>query len=346
MIDWVTAKIPCIHVPIKAGQVMRLSPNGDIEWSTACRTQILGSFDSSISVRSQDSDGNGHATILHFSGNPAKFLQGHNVFGSDDLITLVYRSMQRICLSLSDSNLVTPFFEKSVDWSALASGDYEVDRFDVNYLYCLPSRSDVNQWLRAAEYTSHTRHGRPRNEKGTCYWGKNSRRWSIKAYSKAAEIERRDTHGLPPIQRFEKLREFVQNKLRLEVVLRQMELREQGIKYARDITPEKVQALFAQYLGRLQMSETLILSDQQQMKLPRKLQGTYLLWKQGITPFDVIPKATFYRHRNELLTQFGIDISNPPPFASGSNVVPLIKVLEAKPVEIPQWAYTSGLIAA
>lgn len=345
MIDWVTAKIPCLHVPIKAGQVMRISPDGAVEWATVCRTMVTGSFDNAISVRSQDSDGEGHATILHISGNPAKYLQGHNVVGSDDLITLVYRTMQRVVLSLIDSGLATPFLENSVDWQKLLSGDYELDRLDINYLYELGSRSDVNAWLRAAEFTSHTRHGRPRNDKGTVYWGKQSRRWSIKAYSKAGEIEQKGAHSLPLFDRFKPLRDWVQNKLRLEVVLRQMELRDKGVKFARDVPAEKVRELYSEYIGRLQMSEKIILSDETALKLPRSVAGTYHLWKQGGMPFDILPKPTFYRHRRTLL-EFGVDISNPPPFSSGSNVVPLIKVLEAKPVSIPEWAYKTGLIAA
>lgn len=345
MIDWVTAKIPCIHAPIRAGQVMKLTPEGAIEWSTVCRTAVTGSYDNRLSVRSQDSDGEGHATILHISGNPAKFLQGHNIVGSDNLIELVYQATQRVVYSLIESGLATPFLENSVDWPALLSGSYEVDRLDINYLYELPSRSDVNAWLRAAEYTSHTRHGRPRNDKGTVYWGKNSRRWGLKAYSKAAEIEGKGAHALPDNDRFTRLREWVQNKLRLEAVIRQMELREQEIRFASDVPPDRVRELYAQYVGRLQMAEKVLLNDETALKLPRAAAATYHLWKQGAVPFDILPRPTFYRHRKVLL-EHGIDISNPPPFAAGGNVVPLIRVLEAKPVDIPDWCYTSGLIAA
>ena len=36
--------------------------------------------------RSVGGDGQGMATHLSLSGNPSKFLQGHNIFGSDDLM--------------------------------------------------------------------------------------------------------------------------------------------------------------------------------------------------------------------------------------------------------------------
>lgn len=345
MIDWITAKIPCLHVPLKAGQVMKLTPEGEIEWSTVCRTSVTGSFDNRLSVRSQGSDGEGHATILHISGNPAKYLQGHNIVGSDDVIQLVHLAVYRAIQTLVDEGAATPFIENSVDWGAISRGDFELDRIDINYLYELPSRSDVNSWLRAAEYCSHTRHGRPRNDGGTVYWGKQSRRWSLKAYSKAKEIEGQGMHRLPDVPQFKRLKDWVQNKLRIEAVIRQLELREQGIKYARDLTPERVQALYSLYVGRIEMAEKVLLNDEQALKLPRAAAATYHMWKQGMVPSDMLPKPTFYRHRKQLL-EHGIDISNPPPVASGSNVVPLIRVLEAKPVAIPQWVYDNGLIVA
>jgi II/X family phage/plasmid replication protein len=344
MIDWITCKIPCLHVPIQAGQVMKLTPDGEVEWASVCRTQVAGAFDNTISVRSLGSDGEGHATELHFSGNPAKFLQGHNIIGGDDIPALVDLAMQRVVLQLVDADLVTPFFQNAVDWAAIRSGRFELDTFDVNYMYQLPSRSDVNAWLRAAEYCSHTRHGRPRNDKGTVYWGKNSRRWSIKGYGKAAEIEGKGKHKLPDHPRFKPLRDWVQDKLRLELRLRQLELRDLGIKYACDVPPARVRELFSDYIGRIEMTEKMTLSDDVVLKLPRSLAGTYHLWKAGNTPFDILPKPTFYRHRKKLL-EYGVDISNPPPFAAGNNVVPLVRVLEAKPVEIPQWAFERRLIA-
>lgn len=344
MIDWITAKIPCLHVPLKTGAVMRIGPDGEVEWSTVCRTSVRGSYDNAIQVRSLGSDGNGHAEILHIDGNPSKFLQGHNIVGSDDLIGLITATLPRLVYSLCDAGLATPFLENSIDWPAVRNGEFEVDRLDINYMFELPSRSDVNAWLRSAEYSSHTRHGRPRNDKGTVYWGKQSRRWSLKAYSKAAEIEGRGAHRLPDDPRFKPLQDWVQNKLRLEVVLRQMELRQLGITQAKDIQAERVREVYGQYLGRLEMAEKVLLNDQQALELPRAARATYLMWKQGMVPFDVLPRPTFYRHRKKLL-EHGIDISNPPPVASGGNVVPLLRVLEAKPVEVPQWAYDQRLIA-
>jgi II/X family phage/plasmid replication protein len=60
-------------------------------WVRRIRNQIafnLGS-DKRISIKSTVGDGQGNATHLWISGNPLKPLQGHNVFGSDDAVSLV-----------------------------------------------------------------------------------------------------------------------------------------------------------------------------------------------------------------------------------------------------------------
>jgi II/X family phage/plasmid replication protein len=56
-----------------------------------------------------------------------------------------------------------------------------------------------------------------------------------------------------------------------------------------------------------------------------------------------LSRPTFYRYRTQLL-KYGVDISTKSP-KEKSNVIPLIRVLEAKPVGIPDWAYEKGLVA-
>ncbi|WP_228271136.1 phage/plasmid replication protein, II/X family [Acinetobacter seifertii] len=57
----------------------------------------------------------------------------------------------------------------------------------------------------------------------------------------------------------------------------------------------------------------------------------------------MLSRPTFYRYRSQLL-KYGVDISTKSP-KEKSNVIPLIRVLEAKPVGIPDWAYEKGLVA-
>jgi len=341
MIDWITAKIPCVHVPIPAGKTMRIDAAGEIEYTVPHRTQVKGSHDASISIKSQGNYCEGKLDVLHVSGNFAKFLQGHNIIGSRNINAQIWQGLKLLCTNLSLSGI---HLADSIDWDSVHSGNIEIDRIDINSMYSLPSNSDVNSWLRAAEYSSRTRHGRPVNSKGTVYWGKNSRRWSIKAYNKAEEIKASGDHKLQQYEIFEPLREFAQGKLRLELTLRQLELRTLGIHTASQLNETTVNKLFTSYMGKLTMTQKVLLNDVESLDVPRAALSTYHMWKMGMVPFDMLPKATFYRQRKQLL-EFGIDISNPSP-QSNSNVVPLIRVLEAEPVSNPDWAYNLRLIAA
>ena len=154
MIDWVTVDLPCEHWPLRSGLVCRVDADGQIEWATRCRVPVEGSFSSVIQVQSVGGDGQGRATHLSISGNPSKWLQGHNIFGSDDVHRLIHDCFVRLFALL-------PLSPSIADLRAIQAGHYRFRRLDINYSFCLRNRSDVLAWLRAAEFKSKTRHGRP-----------------------------------------------------------------------------------------------------------------------------------------------------------------------------------------
>ena len=217
MIDWSTCELPCHHYPLNAGAVMKVTPEGDVEWASPCRLQVQGSHESSVQVRSVgELDDQGRARALLFSGNPSKFLQGHNVFGSDDLKSLMIDTF----LKLSRSLALEPTYD---DMHRIKMGDYPLAMVDINQSFELPRRQDVLAWIRAAEFKSKTRHGRPQMKGGTLYWGKHSRRWALKVYSKGEEIEA-PKHKLPYELQDTLLPQWADNKLRLELRLLHKEL--------------------------------------------------------------------------------------------------------------------------
>lgn len=95
--------------------------------------------------------------------------------------------------------------------------------------------------------------------------------------------------------------------------------------------------LFSEYAKRIEMNEQIALTTKVLQDLPRYLQGTYVLWQTGQNPRELLSKNTFYKHRKALL-EFGIDINLAVEKVDRTNVVPLIRVLEAVPVGIPGWA--------
>lgn len=339
MIDWVTGLIPCFHKRLPAGKLVSITSDGEVDWEVDRRLLVRGSHESSIQIRSEgvsqfDSQ---IATHLYFDGNPSKFLQGHNIVGSDYLQVLVSALYQEIC-----SFLKIPLCLQA--YKSILDGNYDLKRIDINYMYLLNTLEDVRAFLYASEFHAKTRHGRPTTKGGTVYFGKNSRRWSLKAYSKYDEINcGKKSHTVAAEIAKTGIVDWTKNKVRLELVLRSLELKKLGLDHGFNWDPETPFNIFQKYIGHLEMSRNCILSDKKLSNLPRRLQSSYLHWKQGANLRNILPKPTFFRHRKALL-DYGIDINSYCESIDKSNVIPLIRVLEAKPVGIPSWIYEKGLV--
>lgn len=93
------------------------------------------------------------------------------------------------------------------------------------------------------------------------------------------------------------------------------------------------------------MTTQATLIDEQLLAMPRTLQASYQLWRQGADLRQLLAKNTFYRHRRELLA-YGVDIAAMHLSPEHNNIVPLMRIIEALPVANPTWAYERGLIAA
>lgn len=337
MIDWVTVELPCRHVPIDSGRIFKVLPGGVIDWDSPCRYSVEGSYRASIAIRSVGGNGAGQATHLLLSGNPSKFLQGHNVFGSEDLLALVLDTF----IAVTNSLCIEPGHG---ELQAVKEGNYSIKNIDICRAFALPTRGDVRAWLRAMEFKSKTRHGRPSTKGGTLYFGLGTSRWKFKAYSKGEELEsRKKGHQLPGELVNTPIKAYADNLLRLELTLLSKELRENGIERASELTGSRINELFSRYIGRIEMTEQIRLSSQEQLNLPTKLQSSYLHWNNGEDLRSLLSKTSFYRHRRDLL-EYGIDIAIRKEVADRTNVIPLIRVLEAIPVAVPDWAFELGLV--
>jgi len=102
MIDWITCVVRADHdlADIDAGLFLMTGPGGEIERASERQLQVRGSHSASVVVRSHDpaSDFGSHPVAgdslyqsrersrhyVWIDGNPAKWLQGHNLYGTDD----------------------------------------------------------------------------------------------------------------------------------------------------------------------------------------------------------------------------------------------------------------------
>jgi|TARA_B110001454_G_C12697196_1_gene424972 II/X family phage/plasmid replication protein len=333
MIDWLSGKIVFHHTSeqLPSGSVVSVDSDGSIEWKTNKRIQVKGSYDSNFTLRTDPSSEYlpGMFRTLEFSGNPVKFIQGHNVWGSSDLTGLAFESITKALNTLGLK--LHPAESK-----ALFGGNFTLSRVDINQMFAMGSIERVNQWLHSAEFSARTRQGKGHFAGNTLYFQKKSTRWSLKFYSKGLEILA-SGHQLPrEFLHAKSFHEYASDKLRAELTLRTKELKKLGLDKGSSWGDNEHNEIFFEYLGRLEMSEQKELDDLV-LTLPNELRSTYLTWKTGYDVKSIINKRTFYRHRKRLLG-YGVDISIP----SGNkvnNVIPLMRIIEAIPADIPEWAY-------
>lgn len=339
MIDWLTVTIPFRHRPLHAGRITAISPDGSVEWDIPQRTKARGSFEQSTQVRSSgDFDEHGFISHIQFDGNPSKFLQGQNVWGSDDVCLLAVHWFKRIA---EEFKLPVTVF----DLYRVSRGDFTIGRVDINYTYALPGEIQAQQFLIALGESSGTKYQRAYTNKGSIYFNKRSRRWSSVVYNKHDETKsrRKEQRIFGSPDTINKLRESVKNCIRWEFKFQSMELKDNDIYTGADLEAFTPAKLFNLYMERIRIEGNMRMTNKELHNLPARLRGTYQLWESGCDLRLCLSMATFYRHKKELMAMCGINIDSAPR-DPGSNVVSLRRVLEPVPAPVPTWAYNDGLV--
>ncbi|WP_180097748.1 phage/plasmid replication protein, II/X family [Acinetobacter sp. YH12156] len=328
-----TAILPCNHDQSRliSGLVYSFDAQGNQEWMVEKRLSVEGSHSSKIQIKTVDS------SHIWISGNPTKFLQGHNIFGTNDLVGVMGKFFDE--LLKKDIGLSPDPFQ----YAMIKDGNYSLSRVDINETWHLDNKRSVLAWIRAVGERAYLKHrGAGQFSGDTAYFGKNSRRWALKCYSKGHEINARG-HKLPKELQIPELLEYADKALRIEAVVRQLELKRRGLDLASDWDIDTPEVLLLEYLGNLELSDVYMLKDDVLDTLPTRLRMVYQSWLNGDDLKQIMSSSAFYRWRTQL-QKYGIDIATPSP-KEKTNVIPLIRVLEAQPVGIPDWAYEKGLVA-
>lgn len=97
MIDWLTFEVRGVFHRAVSERIVSCvqRSSGEIEWQSPSRETLRGSASSTIQMKSKDIGPDGFASTLFFDGNPSKFLQGHNLYGSDNIKALIYECASR-----------------------------------------------------------------------------------------------------------------------------------------------------------------------------------------------------------------------------------------------------------
>lgn len=338
MIDWLTISVDLRHKPLPSGRITSIHPDGTIEYDIPKSLKASGSWDSSTQVRSRGFLADGLATKLELHGNPSKFLQGHNAFGSDDIGYLASLWVQAVCSEFEID--IDPLQLKRIE-----RGFFSVTRIDINYMYRVMDSADANTFLQTLAETSGTKYQKALYQKGSVYFNKTSRRFSFVFYRKDEELSvRRKANRLNfDDETNQMLKDYCKNTVRAECRLLSLELKDKGFKTGRDIQDYGVSRIYKEYMSKIQVTGNMKITSKEELNMPNRLRGTYQLWLSGYDVRNSMSDASYFRHKKELKEGYGIDISQQRRPAT-SNIVSLSRVLELDPLPAPQFLYDKGLI--
>lgn len=262
-------------------------------------------------------DDNEQKYRVYISGNPTKFLQGHNVFGHTDIVAVIYDFLKVVLIRL-DVDLFTI--------NRVLKDEIFITRLDITSSYILDTPSDVKCWLRAAAQYMTGKNQKVDNDK-TLYIGKHSRRVSIKVYEKASEmIAHRKTFTLSD-DIFDRLHEIASRLLRFEVTLRGMKLKDLFLDTMSNVTNEKLVQEFKTVISKMNLPENIELVENVINDLPLRYVGVYSMWQDGVDLRNQMPDRSYRRYRRFFLQNFNLDLSMPPRDISHTNIIPLWRVI-------------------
>ena len=300
MLDWFAGLVGYDASNVTNGRVLKLSREGEILWQGDTWEEAKGSYDSNMLIR-QDSASSEmfkasrelgflcSPLCLRISGNPIKFLQGHNILGPSvtelgPIIQAATRQLPESIRPLDCDSDVLPSVKRS--------------RVDITVMVDLGDHQTVHDWLSHAALETRSRHGRAQQSGGTVYWGKNSTRWALKAYCKRCELEKHP----PAFPLSDDVLSWAGRLLRIELVLRRPELKD------RDILNEEI---IWEFMKRVEVG-IMKNVDVEGANLPRQVRDTFRSWLSGYDVRADRPRATFYWQRKKILDEIGIDISLTP----------------------------------
>jgi II/X family phage/plasmid replication protein len=334
MIDWISGFLPLQHKPIKGLSFTKTDEStGELLSKFEMGRQFEGSASNKLTLRTE-------GDRLFFSGNPAKFLQGHNLFGIDDPKRLMFLAMDYIY-----KNNILEYNYFGLD---KALNKMDLTRVDINNSYGLSTQFDVTTTINSLHHGAKSRHGKATRKGDTVYLGQSSTLWSFKGYDKLLEIlTRKEQKKLQQLtlEQYNLINKRAKNIFRFELTLRGKELKKLNLRTLENWNKDTAQELFNEYKNKLDITANIKMTTKQLEKLPLSVRNTYNNWKNGepLEPGVTIGKGTFYRHK-KILMDYGINI-NIVKAPKQDNTVPFVRILELKPLTFDKEFLDLGLIA-
>ncbi len=331
MIDDLDFTFNCKHSSI--GDILR-----NIEVSTGIirdyrkGIQIANKFGDKLFVKS-----NNNGECFRVKTCAAKFLQGHNLFGSNNVIGIAYALVLEVTKALN-----IDITEKEL--AAIKRGEFTVNSTDIAWSY----RVDANLIPNIIHEVGNLWRLQGKNVsnyyKESVYFNQHSKVLAFKLYDKEREL---GNNPLPAnIAQRDKLLTYAKGLIRAELTLHSRALRNHGLTLGRNWSIVKVKEMMELAITQAAFNGSLKrkLMPLEVMRLKLILRQAYGLWASGIDLNQAYSSQTLRRHRNALLSK-GIDIKQPPVKAIRTKKTDIARCFsEDNKCTYPSWAKDHGLI--
>lgn len=312
MLDWLTLKLPELHLPRdvalrvhdRAGRVIAIDSDGQVKWEKLVWEKVRSDVGQ---VLCRLGDG------LELMGSPARAVGGDNAFGTGDIQQAAESMVAVVSAALQ--------YELPRDWSL-----WRVTRADVTHSYHLGGASEVRAALDSLRYGEGGRY-RGRSAGSTLYWGIKSAHWSGKAYAKGQHLRFLATKEELPLEPWQF--EVADGLLRLELSLRRHWWDRSGRNWW-TFSESELDAIHEAYFRPLVGDVKVSVMERDMVKELEKVAGsvgrakaafrTWALIKQvGVEQArESMPASTFRKHTKHLrevgLSYADLRASNVLPF--------------------------------
>lgn len=234
-----------------------------------------------------------------------KFLQGHNVFGTNRLVVLCREVIERVYGRLG--------IELSTrEWGEIEESGIRLMRLDIACSFRVGSSATVNAVLESlfehlrAESVKWSAHGAAYTE--AVYNRQRSRRVSDKFYNKHRELMENKIH--PTVKARDLLMKYAESIVRYEVTFRGAELKSLGLEFADQWNTKVVREIIESRINRLKLTQQFQSSDgfSRPVDLNDSSNMFLDLWLKGADLHVYKTYKTLQRARFTLIDKCGVDV--------------------------------------
>lgn len=234
-----------------------------------------------------------------------KFVQGHNVFGTNRLVVLCREVIERVygCLGIELSKR---------EWGKIEESGIRLMRLDIACSFRVGSSGNVNAVLESlfehlrAESVKWSAHGAVYTE--AVYNRQRSKRVSDKFYNKHRELMANKIH--PAVKARNLLMKYAESIVRYEVTFRGAELKSLGLEFADQWNTKVVREIIESRINRLKLTQQFQSSDgfSRPVNLNDSSDMFLDLWLKGADLHVYKNCKTLQRARFTLIDKCGVDI--------------------------------------